>query len=109
VSEDIRLLDSDPLTGITEYFIFDNDTGDFKIETRQDVTGIVELSKAMYNDAPLRWGDMTHVKHIPAVLAMELARQGIMSAGYRILDLPRFKKFLNDRDTRYFCTRPGNI
>jgi hypothetical protein len=106
---DPRLFDYDPLSGLTEYFHYDPETDGFSIETRQDMQPLIDVSKAMFNDAPLRWGDMTHVKHIPAVIAMELAKQGIMSAGYQILDHDRFKKFLNERDTAAFRTRPGVI
>jgi hypothetical protein len=106
---DARFFDHDPHSGLTEYFHYDPDTDGFQIETVQDLEPIIEVSKAMHNDAPLRWGDMTHVKHIPAVIAMELAKQGIMSAGYQILDHDRFRKFLNERDTAHFRTRPGVV
>lgn len=107
--KDARLFDHDPLTGMTEYFYYDPDTDGFTIETVQNVGAILELSKYMNNNAPLRWGDFTHVKHIPAVFAMELAKQGIMSAGYRILDEARFKAWLNERDTNFLRTRPGKV
>jgi hypothetical protein len=106
---DPRVFDTDPLSGITEWYHYDPDTEGFTIETQQDVGAILELSKAMYNGAPLRWGEFTHVKHIPAVFMMELTKQGIMDGAYRIVDEARFKRWLNERDTNYLRTRPGVV
>lgn len=106
---DPRFFDHDPLTGLTEYFLFDPETDGFSIQTQQDVEPHLELNQFAYNNAPLRFGELTHVAHIPSVIVMELAKQGIMSPGGAILDEPRFRKFLNDRDTRAFRTRPGVV
>jgi hypothetical protein len=106
--EDARLFSHDPLTGITEYFTYDPETDGFTIETRQDVGAMLELAKQYHNDAPLRWGEFTHVKYIPDVIMMELQKQGIVH-GYRIVDEPKFRAFLNERDTAAFRTRPGRV
>lgn len=45
-----RLLDHDPLTGVTEYFHYDHMTGDVHIETVQDVDPILDVNKALQND-----------------------------------------------------------
>lgn len=106
---DTRLFDTDPLTGVVEYFHFDPDTEAFTIEARQDVSGILELNKALWNDAPLRFGEFSHVASIPAVIMQQLAKDGIMSAGGQILDPDRFRRWLNDRDNLMFRTRPGKV
>lgn len=107
--QDRRLFEADPLTGITEYFHYDPETDGFAIEYVQDVEPILELSKTLYNGAPLRWGEFNHVKHIPKVFMIELAKQGIITSGGNILDEARFRQWLNDRDTKWLRTRPGQV
>src|SRR5689334_12339272 len=104
-----RVFSEDLLTGITEYYYHDQETGGFAIETVQDMEPHLELAKAMFNAAPLRYGEFTHVKHIPLVLMQQLIKDGILGPGGAILDEPRFKKFLNERDTNFFKTRPGHV
>lgn len=106
---DARLFDHDPLFGHTEYFHFDPDTGGFTIETVQDVEPLLEVNKALANDAPLRWGEWTHVASLPSVIVIELTKQGIMAGPGHIADPPRFKKWLNDRNNRLFRTRHGHV
>lgn len=45
-----RLLDHDPLTGVTEIFHYDELTKDVHIETRQDCAPILDLNRALQND-----------------------------------------------------------
>ncbi len=106
---DARLLDADPLTGIVELFHYDTDTGGFSIERRQDVSPILEVNKALFNDAPLRFGEWSHIASIPAVIMEQLAKDGIMTTGGKLLDPVRFRRWLNDRDNRLFRTRPGVV
>ena len=44
-----RVLDYDPATGITQWFHYDEATGDMGLETEQDVTSIVEGTKGAFN------------------------------------------------------------
>ncbi len=106
---DPRLFDSDPLTGITEYFHYDDATDGFTIEYVQDVEPMLEVSKYLQNNAPMRWGEFSHVASIPKVIMMQLIKQGILSAGGTIEDEPRFRKWLNDRDNQFMRTRPGKV
>lgn len=111
MSEDIRLFDRDPFTGITEYMIYDNDTGDFQIQTQQDVEPLIEYNKSLHNatEKHTRYGELTRIASWPAVITMELAKQGILSMGGAILDEKRFRKWLNDRDNKAFRTREGTV
>jgi len=40
-----RVLDSDPATGITQWYHYDDVTGDIGLQTQQDVTAIVEQTQ----------------------------------------------------------------
>ncbi len=106
---DGRLLGSDPQSGLVETFFYDPDTDGFTIETSQDVTHFLDTATALRNDAPIRWGEWAHVARIPSVILMELAKQGIVTATGNILDEPRFRAWLNDRDNQFFRTRPGKV
>lgn len=106
---DKRFFDTNPLTGATEWFHYDPDTDGFVIETVQDVEPLLEVNAALSNDTPLRWGEWNLVAQLPAVIVMELAKQGIMSQAGAILDDARMKRWLNDRDNRAFRTRHGHV
>jgi hypothetical protein len=105
-----RHFDVDPLTGAVETFYFDHTDDTFTIERREDVEPIIEVAKALYNDAPSDWkGDWHRVASIPLTLLPDLEKKGIMTAGGRIIDDKKLKQWLNDSSNRYFRTRPGRI
>ena len=84
--------------------------GGYVIETKQDITGILESNKAQFNaiDEKAKWGEWTKVASLPNVVVDELNKQGIMR-GFAVLDEKRFRIFLNDPDNRFFRTRPGQV
>lgn len=99
-----RMLDTDPVTGITSWFQYHDDTDSFTIETVQEVDDVVEDNKRDFNDAEGTWrGDMHKVASIPMALYTDLKQQGIID------DPARFKKWLNDPGNRFFRTRPGRV
>ena len=61
--------------------------GNYFIETKQDITGIIESNKAQFNaiDEKAKWGEWTKVASIPNVVVDELNKQGIMR-GFGVLD-----------------------
>jgi len=90
----------------------DNDGG-LIIETRQDVSGIIEQNRKEYNsyDEKAKWSDHVFgnkVASIPLTVIDDLNKKGIMR-GFHVLDQKRFTAWLNDPDNRFFRTRPGNI
>jgi hypothetical protein len=89
------------------------DDGDQLIVTqKQDITDIIEANKADYNatDAKTSWGDTLNnrVARIPLTVFAELEKQGI-TRGFTILDMKRFKDWLNNPENRVFRTRAGRI
>ena len=101
---DRKLFNKDPVTGITEYFSYNDSDDTFTIETEQDVSGIVGANKRAYNDASKNWkGDMHKVASIPMNIYMDLQKRGIID------DEAAFKRWLNDPDNQYFRTRPGRV
>ena len=84
--------------------------GKYFIETKQDISGILESNKAQYNaiDEKAKWGEFTKIASLPNVVIDDLNAKGIMR-GYAVMDEKRFRAFLNDPDNRFFRTRPGQI
>lgn len=91
----------------------DDGNGGLIVETRQDISGIIEQNRKEYNsfDERARWSDEVFgnkVASIPLTVIDDLNKQGIMR-GFHILDEKRFKAFLNNPDNRFFRTRTGVV
>lgn len=106
-----RLLDHDEYLGLTEWFTYNDETDGFTIETVQDVEPLLERNKALWNDTEkhTRYGELTRIASVPPVIVMELAKQGILRMDGSILDEPRYRAWLNDRDNLCFRTRAGKV
>jgi hypothetical protein len=102
-----RVLDYDPATGITQWFHYDEITGDIGLQTQQDVGLVIEGTKEAFNqtDARKPWkGDVHKVASIPLVIYNELAKISNNFKDQRVI-----RKWLNDRDNSVFRTRPGRV
>lgn len=104
-----RFFDHDPLTGITEWFEYDDSNDTFTIQTSQNVDDLLEANKAHFNEfdsGRSGWGDKigasTKVASIPLNLYFELRKR----FGY---DQAAWKRWLNDPDNAAFRTRPGTV
>ena len=85
--------------------------GKYVIETIQDVSDIVEDNKQEFNNASTTWGEDVFdnkIASIPMTVIDDLNQKQIMQ-GFQILDMKRFKEFLNNPDNRFFRTKPGRI
>ena len=87
--------------------------GGIIIQTRQDVSDIVEQNKKEYNsyDEKARWSDQlfgNKVASIPITVIDDLNKQGIMH-GFAVLDEKRFAIWLNDPMNRAWRTRTGVV
>lgn len=112
---DKRLFDRNEVFGITRHSYYDSDNDTFTIETVQDVEAVLEDNKRRYNsvDERARWNDGLHkVATIPLAVLEGLIQKGVYAPGktnvYKDNGV-RFRRFLNDRDNRFFRTRPGRI
>lgn len=87
--------------------------GGIIIQTRQDVSDIVEQNKKEYNsyDERSRWSDNlfgNKVASIPMTVIDDLNKAGIMR-GFAVLDEKRFAIWLNDPMNRAWRTRTGVV
>lgn len=79
------------------------------LETRQDVSQIVEANKRQMNESSGKYEDViTHVARLPLTVIDDLNHKGVMR-GFKVLDQKAFKAFLNHPDNRFFRTHPGRI
>jgi hypothetical protein len=101
------------MTNFRQSAVHADGDGGIIIETRQDISAILEQNKKEYNsyDERARWSDHVFgnkVASIPMTVIDELNKQGIMR-GFAVLDEKRFKAWLNERDNRVFRTRTGVV
>jgi hypothetical protein len=86
--------------------------GGIVIETKQDITEILEANKAQREFDKQRTGflnEMHHVARIPYTVIDDLNKQGIMR-GFAVIDQERFAQFLNGTELGLACkTYRGTI
>ena len=110
---------NDPNDGSTvkTNLIVDEAENKYHIENYQDNASIKEIldankvaqnegaykSKVMQNEKGYR------VARLPNIVVHQLAKRGIMTYAGKVLDKPRFFKWLNDSDNRHFRIYTGNL
>lgn len=103
-----RFFDHDPELNQTEFFHYDESTGDFAIETRQDVAPILDNNKRQWNDGdgytPSR--EMRKIAEIPLVV-LEKWKNELGIDWTNKNHAPAVRRLLNDPDWRYLRTAPG--
>lgn len=85
--------------------------GGIVIETKQDVTEIIEANKAQLDFDKARTGhlnELHHVARIPFTVIDVLNQQGIMK-GFNVVDEVGFAKWLNDPDNAVWKTYRGSL
>jgi len=86
--------------------------GGIVIETKQDITEILEANKAQREFDKQRLGhlnELHHVARIPYTVIDDLNQQGIMR-GFAVIDQERFAQFLNGTELGLACkTYRGTI
>jgi hypothetical protein len=102
-----RLFSND---GTRQTIAHDDGEGGLILETKQDVTGIIEGNKKLFNQVTSldKWGDLTKVARLPLTVIDDLNKKGIMR-GFAVLNEKEFRAFLNHPDNRFFRTRPGKV
>lgn len=103
-----RLFDHDEVYGQTEFFHYDSATGDFTIETTQDVEPILDENARQRNSGdgftPSR--DMRKIATIPLVV-LQLWKEKYGLDWMNRNHAKAIREKLNDADWRYLRTAPG--
>ena len=85
--------------------------GGIIIETKQDITEILESNNQIREADKERRGhlnDLHHVARIPFTVIDDLNKRGIMK-GFHIIDDVGFARWLNDSDNAHFKVYRGTI
>lgn len=103
--QDRRLFSHDPVTGLTRWFHYDDDTDQCTIETTQNVEGILDDSKRSFNryGKTARWGDGDKVANIPMSVYSQWCAKGQLG------DQKVIRDWINDPANKHFRTRPGRV
>jgi len=107
-----KILDVDPMTGVTQYFHYDEISGDWGIESIQNVDPFIERNKRLQNDEEYKKRGMKnefwHFASIPIMIQEKWLRED----GIDLMNKdhwPKVKKKLMDPDYRYLRTTTGKI
>ena len=117
MAEKFSLNDPNDGSTVKTNLIVDEAENKFHIENYQDNASIKEIldankvaqnegaykSKVMQNEKGYR------VARLPNIVVHQLAKRGIMTYAGKVLDKPRFFKWLNDSDNRHFRIYTGNL
>lgn len=106
-----RLLDRDPISGLTEYHCYDPASDTTIIETVQDVEPVLERNKALQSADDGGWSptrDLRRAATIPDVIILKWRNE----EGIDVFDpdhWPAVKRKLNSSEYRWLRTAPGTI
>lgn len=99
-----RLIDTNPLTGVSTIHHYDPVTERHHYEDRLDVEPLLEMNQYRRNDAGDDWkGDMHHVASLPLVIWFKLKKEGILA------DPKAFRRWLNDPANIEYRTKRGRV
>lgn len=91
--------------------VYADDDGGIIIETKQDVSEIIEANKAQLDFDKQRTGhlnELHHVARIPFTVIDDLNKKGIMR-GFNVIDDVGFARWLNDPDNSVWKTYRGTV
>ena len=89
----------------------DQDDGGIVIAKEQNISALIDANKEEYNTADSKWNDNAlenRVARIPMAVFEDLQKQGI-TRGFTVIDMKRFKAWLNNPDNKVFRTKAGRI
>ena len=73
-----KVIDYDPLTGITQTFHGSDDGESFTVQTTQDTTDIIDENRNSQNEGLNKNSDLWHAASIPIIVQMEwLTKHGV--------------------------------
>lgn len=103
------VLNHDEFTGITDYFHVLEDGKEWAVESRQDVSGLVEVNHELRKLDDGKWGDGRMVASIPLTVLENLQRMGMIDGMYNVKNNNDFSRWLNKSENRIYRTKLGNI
>ena len=117
MAKKFSLNDPDDQASVKTNLIVDEAENKFHIENYQDnksIKAILDANKRARNDGAYKLNALKDAKmykacSIPNIVMHQLAKQGIVTLNGKVLDKPRFFRWLNDSDNRNFRIYTGNL
>ena len=117
MAKKFSLNDPNDVSTVKTNLIVDEAENKFHIENYQDdasIKEIIDANKVAQNEGAYKLNALKNEKgyrvaRLPNILVHQLAKRGIMTYGGKVLDKPRFFKWLNDSDNKYFRIYTGNL
>ena len=95
-----RLLDHDPLTGVTNYFHYDEHNDISTIETVQDVDGVLDMTQRVRNDNDATKkgikGGWWHYAHLPDIVILKMIQEDGVNP-YDLNDAKKVGQLVEDK------------
>jgi len=91
--------------------VYEDGDGGIIIETKQDVSEIIEANKAQLEFDKQRTGhlnELHHVSRIPFTVIDDLNKKGVMR-GFNVIDEVGFARWLNDPENAVWKTYRGTV
>jgi len=91
--------------------VYEDGDGGIIIETKQDVSEIIEANKAQLDFDKQRTGhlnELHHVARIPFTVIDDLNKKGVMR-GFNVIDEVGFARWLNDPENAVWKTYRGTV
>ena len=91
--------------------VYEDGDGGIIIETKQDVSEIIEANKAQLDfDKQRTWhlNELHHVARIPFTVIDDLNKKGVMR-GFNVIDEVGFARWLNDPENSVWKTYRGTV
>lgn len=105
-----RLFNVDPFTGQRTWFISHGD-GSFSIETKTDVTPVIENNKRLYNEDGGGWSKSRDLRRA-ASIPNAIIQKWLVEYGVNVYDkdhAPAVKRLLNSSEWQFLRTAPGHL
>ena len=106
----MRLLSTDPISGITTYHDYDSLTGTTSIVTKQEIAPILDKNKKLQNESNgySKSRELRHAAEIPITLISEWRTKEGIDVFYKD-HWPAVRKKLNSNEYLYLRTSNWNV
>ena len=117
MSKKFSLNDPNDQSTVKTNLIVDEAENKYHIENYQDQSSIKEIldanklaqNEGAYKSNVLKEAKGYRVARLPNIIVHQLAKQKIISLTGKVLDKPKFFRWLNDPDNRHFRIYTGNL
>tara|TARA_X000000950_G_scaffold270928_1_gene351360 strand:- start:495 stop:836 length:342 start_codon:yes stop_codon:yes gene_type:complete len=105
---------SDEKDTVKTNLIYDESDNKYHIENTQNIDEIIKANKVAQNEGAYKSKALADAKgyrvaRLPNIIVHQLAKKKILTHSGKVLDKPKFFKWLNDPDNRHFRIYTGRL